>query len=80
VTTSVGDPYLAAVDPTAPAGSPVIVAPGKTATITVTIKPAKGATGTFNGLLNLVTTPIGTPAFNTTGDVLAVIPYSYKAS
>ena len=46
----------------------------------MTIKPAKGATGTFNGLLNLVTTPIGTAAFNTTGDVLAVIPYSYKAS
>jgi hypothetical protein len=80
VTTSVGDPYLSAVDPTAPAGSPVIIQPGKSATITVTIKPAKGATGTFNGLLNLVTSPIGTPLFNTTGDVLAVIPYSYKAS
>jgi len=80
VTTSVGDPYLAAVDPTAPAGSPIIVGPGKTATITVTIKPAKGASGTVNGLLNLVTTPIGTAFFNTTGDVLATIPYTYNAS
>jgi hypothetical protein len=80
VTTSVGDPYLSAVDPTAPAGNPVIIQPGKTATITVTIKPPSGAKGTFSGVLHLVTTPIGTPFFNTTGDVLATIPYSYKAS
>ena len=80
VTTSLGDPYLAAVDPTAPAGKPVIIQPGKTATITVTITPASGAKGTQSGILHLVTSPIGTPFFNTTGDVLATIPYSYKAS
>lgn len=80
VTTSAGDPYLSAVDPTVPAGTPVIIQPGKSATITVTVTPAPGAKGTQTGTLNLVTTPIGTPFFNTTGDLLAAIPYSYQAS
>jgi hypothetical protein len=80
VTTSVGDPYLSAVDPTAAAGTPVVIPPHGAATITVTITPPAGATGTVSGVLNLVTTPSGTAVFNTTGDVLAAVPYSYTAS
>ena len=78
MTTSVGDPYLPAVDPTPSAGTPVVIAPGKSATITVTIT-ATGATGsTVSGLLNLVTTPHGMAnSFNTTGDVIATLPYGY---
>jgi subtilisin family serine protease len=80
VTTSTGDPFLAAVDgPAAPAGTPVVVPAGGSATIQVTITPPAGARGTVSGLLNLVTTPIATPLFATTGDVLATVPYSYQA-
>jgi hypothetical protein len=46
----------------------------------VTITAPVGATGTVSGLLNLVTTPLSTPVFTTTGDVLATVPYSYQAS
>jgi hypothetical protein len=63
-----------------PAGTPVVIPPHGTGTITVTITPPAGATGTVSGVLNLVTTPSGTPLFNTTGDVLAAVPYSYQAS
>jgi hypothetical protein len=80
VTTSTGDPYLSAVDPSVPAGTPVVIPPHGTGTVTVTITPPAGATGTVSGVLNLVTTPSGTPLFNTTGDVLAAVPYSYQAS
>ena len=37
-----------------------------------------GAKGTIvSGVLNLVTTPYGTNTFNTTGDVVASLPYTY---
>jgi hypothetical protein len=81
VTTSTGDPYLAAVDPTAAdPQKPVVVPPGGTGTISVTITPPASATGTVSGVLDLVTTPIGAALFNTTGDLLATVPYSYQAS
>jgi hypothetical protein len=88
LTSSTGDPYRAGVDATAPTGQPTVIAPGQSKTITVTIKPS-GKKGTrVSGTLNLVTTPqvgVGTftvplaggGAFNTTGDLLAQIPYSY---
>jgi hypothetical protein len=77
VTSTVGDPYLPAVDATADGGAPVVIAPGATATIAVTITPT-GAKGTVvSGILDLVTTPYGTRAFNTTGDVVASLPYTY---
>ncbi len=81
VQTSTGDPYLAAVDPTADSGTPVVIEPGATATITVAITPTARKGGTVKGVLNIVTTPIGVAGlFNTTGDVLAALPYRYKVS
>ncbi|HVN11835.1 MAG TPA: S8 family serine peptidase [Kineosporiaceae bacterium] len=77
VTSSVGDPYLASVDPTAPTGAPVVIAPGASATITVTVTPAGAKGSVTSGVLNLVTTPYGTTSFNTTGDVVARLPYAY---
>ncbi|HEY3632387.1 MAG TPA: hypothetical protein VGL21_15880, partial [Jatrophihabitantaceae bacterium] len=77
VTSSTGDPYRVAVDATAAAGQPTVIAPGQSKTITVTIRPS-GRKGTHvSGTLNLVTTPLGAPTFNTTGDLLAQLPYSY---
>ncbi|MDQ1487338.1 MAG: hypothetical protein QOJ62_3031 [Actinomycetota bacterium] len=79
VTSSVGDPYLSAVDPTASLGNPVIIQPGASKVIVVTVTP-KGAKGAkVDGMLNIVTTPVGVAGlFNTTGDVLAILPYSYR--
>ena len=54
-----------------------MIAPGDSATFTVTITP-KGAKGSVtSGVLNLVTSVYGTSKFNTTGDVVANIPYTY---
>ena len=55
---STGDPFLAAVDPTADAGTPLVIAPGATATITVTITPTRQVGPTVSGVLHLVTPPI----------------------
>jgi hypothetical protein len=77
VTSSTGDPFLNAVDPTAGLGTPKVIPPGGTATVTVTITP-KGAKGTVvSGVLNLVTSPFTPVPFNATGDVIATIPYTY---
>ena len=78
VVTSTGDPYIVAVDPTADPGSPIRIAPGGTGVITVTITPTAKVGSTVSGVLNLVTTPFGTPLFNTTGDVIAALPYHYS--
>ncbi|MBN9620014.1 MAG: hypothetical protein J0H43_09825, partial [Actinobacteria bacterium] len=81
VRTSTGDPFLAATDPTAPAGTPIVIAPGKTGTITVTITPTAKVGSKVTGLLHLVTTPIGVAGvLNTTGEVLATVPYSYTVT
>lgn len=78
VTSSTGDFYAVTVDPTADIGTPVTIQPGATATITVTIHPT-GKKGTqVSGVLNIITPPsFAYPTFNTTGDVLAQVPYSY---
>jgi hypothetical protein len=78
VSSETGDPYLPSVDPTQSGGTPVVIGPGKSAAITVKITPA-GASGTaVSGVLNIVTTPQGVAGvFNTTGDVIATLPYSY---
>ena len=68
-----------AIDRTAGPGTPVVIEPGKRPTITVTITPTggQGHEG-VSGVLNLVTPPQGVQGqFNTTGDVLAALPYSY---
>ena len=78
VTSSTGDPFLPAVDPTADAGSPLEIAPGQTKVITVRIAPTAAKGRTVSGVLNLVTTPLGVAhVFNTTGEVLATVPYQY---
>jgi len=81
VTSSTGDPYDQAVDPNGTGGTPTIIQPGQTATITVTITPT--GRGTVNGHLNVVTIPnlptgvTGLPTLGT-GEVIAVLPYSYR--
>ncbi len=81
VTTSTGDPFLDAVDPTASAGTPVIIPAGGTGEITVTVTPTAAKGHTVRGLLNVVTTPEGVAGlFDTTGDVIATLPYSYTVS
>ena len=79
VSSQTGDPYLPSVDPTQSAGTPVIIAPGQSASIDLKIT-ASGASGSqVSGVLNIVTTPTGVAnAFNTTGDVIATLPYSYS--
>jgi hypothetical protein len=79
VSSSTGDPFAVTTDPSADPGTAVVIAPGKTKTITVTIT-ATGTKGSkHTGVLNLVTPPLGIAGvFNTTGEVLAALPYSYK--
>lgn len=83
VTSSTGDPFDFAVDPNGTGGTPVIIQPGQTAVVQVTITPAGRSGDTVAGHLNLVTVPVlptGATAlpFNGTGEVLAVLPYSYR--
>jgi hypothetical protein len=79
VSSSTGDPFAVTIDPSADPGAPVVIAPGKTKTVTVTVT-ATGTKGSkHTGVLNLVTPPLGVAGvFNTTGEVLAALPYSYK--
>jgi hypothetical protein len=83
VTSSTGDPFDFAVDPGGTGGTPVIIQPGQTATIQVTITPTGPRDGVVSGHLNLVTVPIlptGITAlpFNGTGEVIAQLPYTYR--
>jgi hypothetical protein len=83
VTSSTGDPFDTAVDPTGTGGTPTIIQPGKTATIMVTITPSGKKGNVTTGHLNLVTVPTlptgvtGLPQVGT-GEVIALLPYSYK--
>jgi hypothetical protein len=83
VTSSTGDPFDFAVDPNGTGGTPVIIQPGQTATIQVTITPAGHSGDKVSGHLNLVTVPLlptGVTAlpFNGTGEVVAQLPYTYR--
>ncbi|HEU5270365.1 MAG TPA: S8 family serine peptidase [Jatrophihabitans sp.] len=78
VTSSTGDFWNVAVDPNADLGSPVTIQPGDTATITVTITPTAKNGSVVEGVLNVYTPPsFAYATFNTTGDLLAQIPYTY---
>ncbi|GAB3007915.1 S8 family serine peptidase [Amycolatopsis acidiphila] len=83
VTSSTGDPFDQAVDPAGTGGTPLIVAPGQTVTVNVTITPGGPRNSTVSGHLNLVTVPTlptgvtGLPQVGT-GEVIATLPYSYK--
>jgi hypothetical protein len=78
VTSSTGDFWAVTTDPNADLGNPVTIQPGDSAMITVTITPT-GKKGTqVNGQLYVYTPPsFAYPTFNTTGDTLQAIPYSY---
>jgi len=78
VTSSTGDFWAVATDPKADLGNAVTIQPGETKTITVTITPS-GKKGTkVSGVLNIYTPPsFAYATFNTTGDMLAQVPYSY---
>jgi hypothetical protein len=83
VTSSTGDPFDFSVDPGGTGGTPSLIQPGQTATIQVTITPSGNAGDKVEGHLNLVTVPVlptGATAlpFNGTGEVLQVLPYSYR--
>lgn len=78
VTSDSGDVWLQSVNAAAPAATPVIINPGQTVTINVTITPSGTPGTTVSGQLyvdNLVTAvpPYGQFA----GDELAAFPYSY---
>ncbi len=89
VTSAAGDPYAPAFTGQALAGTPVTVSPGRTGAIKVTITPT-GKSGTVvHGVLYLVTSAFtgtntvggtiagGLGGVQTSGDVLAAVPYTY---
>ncbi len=78
VTSSTGDFWQAAFDPQADIGTPVTIQPGKSATVTVTIKPTGEVGSTVHGVLNVITPPgLNFPTFATTGDVITTLGYAY---
>jgi hypothetical protein len=83
VTSSTGDPYDQSVNPNGTGGTPTIVKPGQTVTVSVTITPSGKHGAAVTGHLNLVTVPTlptgvtGLPQEGT-GEVLATLPYSYQ--
>jgi hypothetical protein len=77
VTSAAGDIWLAATNPAA-TFSPIVINPGKTATINVTITPS-GPSGTqVSGNLYIDDFLSGVPPYGQiTGDELAALPYAY---
>jgi hypothetical protein len=78
MTSEPGDLWLMSVNPLTPFG-PVTIAPGKSAVITVRIKP-NGAPGTIvRGDLFIDDYAAAVPPYGqTSGDELVAIPYTYK--
>jgi Peptidase inhibitor I9 len=89
VTSAAGDPYAPGFTGQAPTGTPVTVAPGQSGGIKVTITPS-GKSGTVvHGVIYLVTSALNSTgtvdgaiagelgAVDTSGDVLAAVPYTY---
>ncbi len=78
VTSSTGDPLLGTVDANAPAATPVTVAPGASADITVHITPQ--GPGTVSGTLFVdIAQPFGPKGYSTLTEEVAALPYSYTA-
>jgi hypothetical protein len=83
VTSNTGDPYGNSIDPSNDGfESPVYIAPGATASITLHITPTAASGTNVSGVLNLVTPPnlptgSGGLPFTSTGEVVATLPYSY---
>ncbi|WP_037973761.1 S8 family serine peptidase [Streptomyces sp. NRRL WC-3742] len=84
LTSSTGDPFAASVNASAPAATPVVVQPGASGSLQVTVTPTGPKGSTVKGVLYLVSGPSSVAAANnslgTTGAVLAAIPYSYTVS
>ena len=79
VTSSTGDFWSVVTDPTADTGTPVTIAPGSTAVVTVRIKPTAPVGTVVSGVLNVYTPPAFLAQLNTTGDVLArVLRFPYE--
>jgi hypothetical protein len=84
VVSSTGDPYAESTDAAADPGKALAIAPGATATITLSITPTGKQGTTVAGQLNIVTPGFATllergflAPVGTSGDVLATIPYTY---
>jgi hypothetical protein len=89
VTSAAGDPYAPGFTDQAPAGTPVVVSPGRSGGITITITPMARPGTVVHGVIYLVTSPFtgvdtlsgalggGLGAVQTSGDVLATLPYTY---
>lgn len=78
VTSSTGDFWRVALDPQADTGTPVTIQPGKSATVTVSIKPTGDVGSKVHGVLNVITPPeFVFPTFDTTGDVITSLDYAY---
>ncbi|MDH6139204.1 MULTISPECIES: S8 family serine peptidase [Kitasatospora] len=84
LTSSTGDPYAAAYNASAPAVTPVILQPGASGNLQLTITPQGKKGSVVHGVLYLVSGPAGAAVANnnmsTTGSVLAALPYSYTVS
>ncbi|MBV6701237.1 S8 family serine peptidase [Kitasatospora aureofaciens] len=84
LTSSTGDPYATAVNASAPAATPVVVQPGATGSLQVTLTPTGPKGSTVHGVLYLVSAPTSVATANnslgTTGSVLAALPYSYTVN
>jgi hypothetical protein len=82
ITSATGDVWLRSIDPSATA-TPVIVAVGATATISVVITPSAPSGTVVSGDLfvddTTVISPFGTPV-GPTGTQIAAIPYRYTVS
>jgi hypothetical protein len=77
VTSPPGDPWLTAVNP-ATTSSPVVIQPGQTATINVTITPNAAAGTVVSGDLYVDDLETGVPPYGQqTGDELVALPYEY---
>ena len=73
MTSSTGDVWAEAVDPTA-TFTPLLLAPGQTGTITIQITPSASAGTIVSGSLQVDTfTP-----FTDSGDQVVAVPYVYK--
>jgi len=83
VTSNTDDPFRISVDPKSDGfGTPVLIQPGHTAAIKVTIKPNGKKGSVVQGHLNLVTPstlPAGVTGLPqvTTGEVIRTLPYEY---
>ncbi|MFL6076833.1 MAG: S8 family serine peptidase [Mycobacteriales bacterium] len=83
VTSSTGDVWLGSVTASTPAATPLLVAPGQTATITVTVTPVGAKGSTVHGTLfvddfNYGSGLTGNLATTSTGSELAGLPYAYR--